>query len=91
MGDSIIAEAAPQAQPEPATGPELAISLEGVHVDFPDGWWDDPSNDLVLRDGRTMLQARIDGLALVIATTLKKLVAQRQQRVGLVDPTGRPL
>ena len=27
--------------------PTLDISLAGVHVDFPDGWWDDPSNDLL--------------------------------------------
>ena len=72
--------------------PTLDISLAGVHVDFPDGWWDDPSNDLLSPRGRLMIDERIDGLALIIAGTLRKLLRERRPASsGLVDTTGRPL
>lgn len=88
MADMIIEPTAPE---QPQAGPELYIGLEGVHVEFPDGYWDHPSHDLVTRDGRLMRDHAVRNLALAIADGLQRVLAARRPTSGLVGPDGRPL
>lgn len=81
----------PNAPAQPKAGPELYVGLEGVHVEFPAGYWDHPSHDLVARDGRPMRDHAVRNLALAIADGLQKALASRRRPTGLVGPDGRPL
>lgn len=76
---------------EPLAKPRVQVDLSGVHVEFPEDWWDHPSHDLVAQDGRPLREHRIDELALGIATILRKQLAARRPASGLVGPDGRPL
>lgn len=87
--NGIITEA-PRADQAEAR-PSVYIGLDAIRAEFPDGWWEDPAQDVVLDDGRTVRDVRIDGLALMIATSLRKQFAARRPTSGLVGPDGRPL
>lgn len=77
---------------QPPPGPELYIGLEGVQVIFPDGFWDEPSNELTLANGRSMREWRMVSLGQLVTKGLQKAWAARQPSPsGLVGPDGRPL
>lgn len=88
MADIITDTNAPA---QPQAGPELYVGLEGVHVEFPAGYWDHPSHDLVAGDGRPMRDHAVRNLALAIAAGLRTALEVRRRPTGLVGPDGRPL
>lgn len=88
MNESIVTD--PAAPPQPAADPQLYVGLDGIEVQFPEGFWDDPRHALIVR-GRARRDWTIDNLALAIATNLRKVLAERRTASGLVGPDGRPL
>lgn len=84
-------EPAAPAQPEPAS-PQFYVGLDGIQVEFPDGFWQQPQHDLVHRDGRRMREHVIDQLALTIAGSLRQQLQKKYGKPsGLVGADGRPL
>jgi len=77
--------------PTPDVEPQLYVGVDGVEVRFPDGFWDDPTHDLVMR-GRPRREWIIDNVALAIAGGLRQALADRRPPASaLVGPDGRPV
>ena len=89
MNEPILTNSA--APPPPLARTPVYVGLDRIQVDFPDGWWDHPTHDLVLQDGGTVRAHRINELALGIAAALRQQLAARRPASGLVGPDGRPL
>ena len=90
MPEALITDAtSPTQSPE---GPQIYVGLDGIEVVFPDGFWDEPTLDLVVR-GRRRRDWVIDNLALAIAERLREVlvITARRPTSALVGPDGRPI
>lgn len=90
--DEMIADTVAAEQPGPVSSKvQIFVGREGVVVKVPPGYWEDAVNDVVLTNGRTVRDQRIDTIALEIATRLRRLLKEQHEGSGLVGPDGQPL
>lgn len=74
------------AAPTPKVGPRIAVSLEQIIIEFPAGFWDDPSLDLQLSIGGSKRDAFVAGVGMKIVEMLQRKLQERQQASPIILP-----